>query len=190
MFLVSSALLDMFYINYWMPEHKSVGFGLSWLSLVALNAFCFSARAQNDSFKWRLVSNKCLGLSASHNCWAKTFDCAQTVRDLKKKKNHNFPRHNTVRINRADFWWQTNHQRVILKDIDCDTLLAEAPALCFSSLIVVASERDKKRQSDTARAESSWISAPDDRSSLCLRNTAEIRLGKRVNAAVRKRCRQ
>lgn len=108
----------------------------------------------------------------------------------KKKKNHNFPRHNTLRINRADFWWQTNHQRVILKDIDCDTLLAEAPALCFSSLIVVASERDKKRQSDTARAESSWISAPDDRSSLCLRNTAEIRLGKRVNAAVRKRCRQ
>lgn len=108
----------------------------------------------------------------------------------KKKKNHNFPRHNTLRINRADFWWQTNHQRVILKDIDCDTLLAEAPALCFSSLIVVASERDKKRQSDTARAESSWISAPDDRSSLCLRNTAEIRLGKRVNAARRKRCRQ
>lgn len=106
------------------------------------------------------------------------------------KKNHNFPHHNTLRINRTDFWWQTNHQRVILKDIDCDTLLAEAPALCFSSLIVVASERDKKRQSDTARAESSWISAPDDRSSLCLRNTAEIRLGKRVNAAVRKRCRQ
>lgn len=107
-----------------------------------------------------------------------------------KKKNHNFPHHNTLRINRADFWWQTNHQRVILKDIDCDTLLAEAPALYFSSLIVVARERDKKRQSDTARAESTWISAPDDRSSLCLRNTAEIRLGKRVNAAVRKRCRQ
>lgn len=41
--------------------------------------------------------------------------------------------------------WQRNHQHVILKDIDCDTLLAGASALCFSSLIVVAKcEREEK----------------------------------------------
>ncbi len=70
--------------------------------------------------------------------------------------------------------WQTNHQHVILKDTVCVTLLAGASALCF----FFSHRCWQKKQSDTVRAESSWISAPDDRSSLCLRATGGIRLEK------------
>lgn len=89
-----------------------------------------------------------------------------------------FPHHNHILHHyHGDFMmtksWQTNRQHAELKDIACVTLLAGASALCCSSLIVVGARKEREE-----RAESSWISAPDDRSSLHLRATRGIRLGK------------